>query len=68
MGRSDLGRIEEGRTADLLIVDGDPVANPSILTDPATHLKAVVMDGRFVKDETASLTARGQTHPAMAAE
>ena len=68
MGRSDLGRIEEGRTAELLIVDGDPVANPSILTDPATYLKAIVMDGRFVKDETASLAGRRQGQPAMAAE
>jgi imidazolonepropionase-like amidohydrolase len=31
LGRPDLGRVREGCVADLLIVDGDPVADPSVL-------------------------------------
>jgi imidazolonepropionase-like amidohydrolase len=45
------GAIEVGKHADLLVVDGDPVADIGVLTNPARHLKAVVQNGRFVKDE-----------------
>jgi len=45
------GSIEAGKLADLLVVDGDPVADISILTNPAKHLKAVMQHGRLVKDE-----------------
>jgi imidazolonepropionase-like amidohydrolase len=45
------GTIEPGKRADLLVVDGDPIADVSILTDPARRLLAVVQNGRFVKDE-----------------
>lgn len=31
IGRDDLGRVAEGCVADLLIVDGDPLENPSVL-------------------------------------
>ena len=30
-----VGAVEEGKLADLLIVDGDPVAEPGLLADPA---------------------------------
>ena len=30
-----VGTVEEGKLADLLIVDGDPVAEPGLLADPA---------------------------------
>ncbi|HXF45611.1 MAG TPA: amidohydrolase family protein, partial [Burkholderiaceae bacterium] len=44
-----LGEIREGYLADLLLVDGDPLANLSILRDPQRML-AVMKDGRFYKE------------------
>jgi imidazolonepropionase-like amidohydrolase len=29
-----IGTVEQGKLADLLIVDGDPLAEPQLLTDP----------------------------------
>ncbi len=43
-----LGQVKEGYFADLLLVDGDPVANIAVLQDPARIL-AVMKDGRFHK-------------------
>ena len=44
----ELGVIKEGFLADLLLVDGDPLANLAILRDPKRIL-AVMKDGRFAK-------------------
>jgi imidazolonepropionase-like amidohydrolase len=44
----ELGAVREGWLADLLLVDGDPLANLSILRDPRRIL-AVMKDGRFAK-------------------
>jgi imidazolonepropionase-like amidohydrolase len=50
MGRgADLGTIEVGKLADLLVVDGDPTADIGCLRDPARRL-AILLDGAFVKD------------------
>jgi imidazolonepropionase-like amidohydrolase len=44
--------IEEGALADLLIVDGDPLADLSGLArDPARTIRVIVKGGRVVKDE-----------------
>jgi imidazolonepropionase-like amidohydrolase len=48
MRPDELGAIREGYLADLLLVDGDPLANLSILRDPK-RLLAVMKDGAFVK-------------------
>lgn len=48
MKGDELGLIKEGYLADLLLVDGDPLANLSILRDPK-RLLAVMKDGQFVK-------------------
>ena len=48
MRPDDLGTIKEGWLADLLLVDGDPLANLSILRDPKRIL-AVMKDGTFAK-------------------
>src|SRR4029450_6690094 len=48
MRAHDLGAVREGWLADLLLVDGDPVANLSILRDPKRIL-AVMKDGKFAK-------------------
>lgn len=42
----ELGQVKEGFLADLLLVDGDPLANISILQDK-TRILAVMKDGRF---------------------
>src|SRR5438132_1180212 len=48
MMRKDLGEIREGWLADLLLVDGDPLANISILQDKS-KLLAIMKDGEFAK-------------------
>jgi imidazolonepropionase-like amidohydrolase len=45
-----VGVIEPGALADLILVDGDPVADPSLLSRPEQALKAVIRDGAFVID------------------
>lgn len=49
-GRDRLGVIEEGALADLIVVDGDPVADLSLLARPQESLKAVIRDGAIVLD------------------
>jgi imidazolonepropionase-like amidohydrolase len=48
MKPGELGQVKEGYLADLLLVDGDPLANLSILRDPK-RLLAVMKDGQFAK-------------------
>ena len=48
MKEKELGVIKDGFLADLLLVDGDPLANLSILRDPKRVL-AVMKDGVFAK-------------------
>jgi imidazolonepropionase-like amidohydrolase len=50
MGRGDeLGQVRDGYLADLLLVDGDPLANLGLLREPA-RLLAVMKDGVFYKE------------------
>ncbi|GIL05170.1 MAG: amidohydrolase family protein [Burkholderiaceae bacterium] len=49
MKGDELGEVKEGYLADLLLVDGDPLANLSILREPQ-RLLAVMKDGRFYKE------------------
>ncbi|MGL4573248.1 MAG: amidohydrolase family protein [Burkholderiaceae bacterium] len=44
----ELGAVKNGYLADLLLVDGDPLANLSILREPK-RLLAVMKDGQFAK-------------------
>jgi imidazolonepropionase-like amidohydrolase len=48
LGEDDLGRIEPGARADLLLLDADPLPDIAVLTRPDTHLRAVVQAGRTV--------------------
>ena len=48
MKANELGIVKEGFLADLLLVDGDPLANLAILRDPKRIL-AVMKDGAFAK-------------------
>ena len=60
MRPNDLGLVKEGYLADLLLIDGDPLANLSILRDPKRIL-AVMKDGVFAKHpEVASQRAWGR--------
>jgi imidazolonepropionase-like amidohydrolase len=49
MQGKELGQIKEGFLADILLVDGDPLANLAILREPARIL-AVMKDGVFYKE------------------
>jgi len=49
MKGGELGEIKEGYLADLLLVDGDPLSNISILRDRA-KLLAIMKDGAFHKE------------------
>jgi imidazolonepropionase-like amidohydrolase len=47
-----LGVVEEGALADLLLVDGDVLADIDLLNDPATNLSVIMKDGRIYKNTT----------------
>ncbi len=44
LGLPDRGTIEPGHAADMLVVDGDPLADPAVLADPA-RIRLVARDG-----------------------
>jgi imidazolonepropionase-like amidohydrolase len=45
-----LGVVEEGALADLLLVDGDPIANITLLEDPVKSLVVIMKDGKIYKN------------------
>jgi len=45
-----LGVVEEGALADLLLVDGDPIANIELIEDPAKNFLVIMKDGKIYKD------------------
>jgi imidazolonepropionase-like amidohydrolase len=45
-----IGVIEAEAYADILLVDGDPVADIKLLADPEKNLKIIMKDGRIYKD------------------
>jgi imidazolonepropionase-like amidohydrolase len=45
-----LGVIEQGALADLLLVDGDPIANIKLIEDPTKNFKIIMKDGHIYKD------------------
>lgn len=49
-GADRLGVVEPGALADLIVVDGDPLADLSLLARPERALKAVIRDDAFVID------------------
>lgn len=51
MGRGDeLGSVTEGKLADLLVVDGDPIADITCLTDRANY-RAILKSGSFYRND-----------------
>jgi imidazolonepropionase-like amidohydrolase len=47
-----LGVVEEGALADLLLVDGDPIANIKLIEDPAKNFLVIMKDGKIYKNTT----------------
>jgi imidazolonepropionase-like amidohydrolase len=45
-----VGVVEEGAYADLLVIDGDPIANIKLIADPEANLKVIMKDGRIYKN------------------
>ncbi|MFV8816891.1 amidohydrolase family protein [Haliea sp. E17] len=54
-----VGVVEAGAMADIILVEGDPVADLGLLSRPEASLKAVMRDGRLVLDRLA-----GRSQPA----
>ena len=46
-----LGTIEEGALADLLLVDGDPLANIGLVADPGKNFVVIMKDGLIYKNK-----------------
>lgn len=53
-----IGVVQEGALADLLLVDGDPVADISLITRPEQSFKVIMKDGVIYKDTLSVSTAR----------
>ena len=51
--KGKLGVIQEGALADVLLVDGDPLANIQLLADPKKNLVVIMKDGKIYKNITA---------------
>jgi imidazolonepropionase-like amidohydrolase len=49
MRGGELGQVKEGYLADLVLVDGDPLANLAVLQD-RSRLLGIMKDGAFHKD------------------
>ncbi len=56
---NELGQIKPGYLADILLVDGNPLANVSILQD-ASKLMAIMKDGEFHKQPQTEKAAQRQ--------
>ncbi len=57
-GGEKLGVIAAGALADLIVLDGDPLADLSLLAKPQQALKAVIRDGALVIDRLPPLGKR----------
>jgi imidazolonepropionase-like amidohydrolase len=45
-----LGVVEEGALADLILVDGDPIANIKLVADPEKYFVVIMKDGKIRKN------------------
>jgi imidazolonepropionase-like amidohydrolase len=48
-----LGVVQEGALADLLLVDGDPIANIKLIEDPERSFRVIMKDGTIYKNTVA---------------
>jgi imidazolonepropionase-like amidohydrolase len=51
MQSGNLGTISAGAYADLLVVEGDPLSDVKVMTDPQKNLKLIMKDGVIYKNE-----------------
>ena len=56
MADGSLGTLEAGKLADLILVNGDVIANPALLTDPA-RIRLIIKDGAIHRQAVAETTA-----------
>ena len=49
--QGEIGVIADGAFADLLVVDGNPLDDINILTEPDIYLKGIMKRGEFIKNE-----------------
>ena len=54
-----LGVVEVGALADLLLVDGDPLANIKLIEDPVKNFVVIMKDGKIYKNALAPSMAIG---------
>lgn len=45
-----IGVVQEGALADLLLMNGDPIANIGLIEDPARNFSVIMKDGRIYKN------------------
>ena len=45
-----MGVVEEGALADLLLVDGNPIADIKLVADPAKNFVLIMKDGKIYKN------------------
>ena len=45
-----LGVVEQGALADLLLVDGDPIADIKLIEDPQKNFLVIMKDGKIFKN------------------
>jgi len=50
----EIGALKAGASADLLVVDGDPLKDITVLEQNGARLKAIMRGGRFFKNELAA--------------
>jgi imidazolonepropionase-like amidohydrolase len=50
----ELGELVPGAFADLIVIDGDPLADLNLFQDEGRHLSAIMKGGRFYKNRFAS--------------
>jgi imidazolonepropionase-like amidohydrolase len=48
--KGKLGVVEVGALADLLLVNGDPIANIKLIEDPAKNFVVIMKDGQIYKN------------------
>ena len=46
----ELGTIAPGALADILVVDGDPLADLGLLQEQGRHIPVIMKEGRFFKN------------------
>ena len=51
--KGKLGVVEQGALADLILVDGDPIANIKLIADPERNLVVIMKNGEIFKNKLA---------------